>query len=59
MKKIVLIAVVGMFLLSGMEAVALKSDVTPSNDTNTRVFTHTVFAEEPPGVGIAILHVKP
>jgi glutaredoxin len=46
MKKILLIAVVGMFLLSGMEAVALKTDGAPSGNTTNRDFTHAVFAED-------------
>jgi hypothetical protein len=48
MKKILLIAVIGILLLSGMEAVALKSDIVPSGNTTkeNRDFTHTVFAED-------------
>jgi hypothetical protein len=47
MKKIFLIAVVGFLLLSGMEAVALQSDVKSQQGTNqgNRDYTHTVLVE--------------
>jgi len=46
MKKMLLVAAIGaMFLLSGIQAVALTTDVKTSNAGN-RAFTHTVFAED-------------
>jgi hypothetical protein len=47
-KKILLITVIGLLLLSGMDVVALNNDITPSNTmkTGNRDFTHTVFAED-------------
>jgi glutaredoxin len=49
MKKMLLVAAIGViFLLSGIQAVALKPNVTTSNALNAgnRDFTHTVFAED-------------
>lgn len=49
MKKILFAAAIGMILLlSGIQAVALKTNVTTSNNTNkgNRAFSHTVFAED-------------
>ena len=49
MKKMLLVAAIGVILLlSGIQAVALKPDVTTSKTFNNgnRDFTHNVFAED-------------
>jgi len=47
MKKLIPFIIIVMFVVSGLEAVALQSDVETQNVNNLgdRTFTHTVFAE--------------